>query len=169
MNIIHADIKPGNFLLVAGQLKLIDFGLAMEEIPGQSYVEKQQMLGTKEFMSPEVLSAYKFENGEIDREAMANRDSIKYTKMVDIWALGIILYNIVYETQPFSNVPGRLINSYSRRVIDIFAGGKNARIQAFANPDLPVEFSPIDNIDPALLVRMVFELSPGSYFFCRTL
>ena len=107
MNIIHADIKPGNFLLVAGQLKLIDFGLAMEEIPGQSYVEKQQMLGTKEFMSPEVLSAYKFENGEIDREAMANRDSIKYTKMVDIWALGIILYNIVYETQPFSNVPGR--------------------------------------------------------------
>merc|ERR1711879_231119 len=109
MNIIHADIKPGNFLLVAGQLKLIDFGFAMETIPGQQdYVQKKNLFGTKEYMSPEVLAGYKIENGEIDKEAMMNSDGVKYSKMVDIWALGIILYHTVYEMLPFSSVPGQL-------------------------------------------------------------
>ena len=84
MNIIHADIKPGNFLMVAGQLKLIDFGFAMETIPGRStsileintdhsflgqqdYVQKKSLFGTKDFMSPEVFAGYIFENGEIDK------------------------------------------------------------------------------------------------------
>ena len=95
------------------------------------------MLGTKDFMSPEVLSSYKYENGEIDREAMLDNKPIKYTKMVDIWAMGIILYNIVYATQPFCNIPG----------------GRNSRIRAIANPDIPVEFPMIDNLDPALVVK----------------
>ena len=55
INILHADIKPGNFLLVAGELKLIDFGLAMELVPGQEYVQKKYLLGTKDYMSPEVM------------------------------------------------------------------------------------------------------------------
>jgi serine/threonine-protein kinase TTK/MPS1 len=35
-SVIHADIKPSNFLMVAGQLKLIDFGLAIEVPVGKS-------------------------------------------------------------------------------------------------------------------------------------
>ena len=27
-NIVHSDLKPANFVLVSGQLKLIDFGIA---------------------------------------------------------------------------------------------------------------------------------------------
>ena len=56
INIIHADIKPGNYLLVAGELKLIDFGLAMELVPGYEYVLKKNIMGTKEYMSPEVCT-----------------------------------------------------------------------------------------------------------------
>ena len=124
MNIIHADIKPGNFLMVAGQLKLIDFGLAMECIPGKTYlilwffitsdvsgqdfVQKRNLLGTKDYMSPEILSGYIIENGELDREAMMESEGVRYTKMVDIWALGIILYNTIFTTQPFCNVPGNM-------------------------------------------------------------
>ena len=124
MNIIHADIKPGNFLMVAGQLKLIDFGLAMECIPGKKYlklcffitsddsgqdfVQKRNLLGTKDYMSPEILSGYIIENGELDREAMMESEGVRYTKMVDIWALGIILYNTIFTTQPFCNVPGNM-------------------------------------------------------------
>ena len=37
-----------------------------------------------------------------------NSDGVKYSKMVDIWALGIILYHTVYEMLPFSSVPGQL-------------------------------------------------------------
>ena len=28
LGVIHSDLKPANFMIVAGQLKLIDFGIA---------------------------------------------------------------------------------------------------------------------------------------------
>ena len=45
---------------------------------GQEYVQKKNIIGTREFMSPEVLAGYIIENGEVDREAMMESDGVKY-------------------------------------------------------------------------------------------
>lgn len=137
-NMIHADIKPGNFLLVAGELKIIDFGMAMEMSPGQDYVLRKFIGGTKAFMSPEIWASYVIEDGEIDREAMGSSEGVKFSTKCDIWALGIILYQIVYGCVPFASVPG----------------GRLAKIKAMGSLYHPVEFEDVDNLDIELLDTM---------------
>ena len=50
---------------------------------GQEFVQKKNIIGTREFMSPEVLAGYIIENGEVDREAMMESDGVKYV-LVDV-------------------------------------------------------------------------------------
>lgn len=53
--IIHSDLKPANFLMVRGALKLIDFGIASSVQSDKTSVIKDTQLGTYNFMSPEAL------------------------------------------------------------------------------------------------------------------
>lgn len=52
--IIHSDLKPANFLLVSGRLKLIDFGIASSQGDMTSVV-KEVTTGTWNYMSPEAI------------------------------------------------------------------------------------------------------------------
>lgn len=54
-HIIHSDLKPGNFLFVKGQLKLIDFGIAKSMPPEATSVVRDSLMGTLSYISPEVL------------------------------------------------------------------------------------------------------------------
>lgn len=55
--VIHADLKPANFLLVCGRLKLIDFGIASAISGDATSVVRSQAAGTYSYISPEALSA----------------------------------------------------------------------------------------------------------------
>ncbi len=87
--IVHRDIKPGNILISAhGEIKLADFGIAStEKEGGDSLTQDGSTLGTPSYMPPEQFSETK-----------------KVDKRADIYAMGIMLYEMVTGKKPF---PGK--------------------------------------------------------------
>ena len=79
-NIIHRDIKPENILIgKKGLLKLCDFGWAKE----LTLENRSTFCGTVEYMAPEIVGSENYDFG------------------VDIWSLGILLYEMVIGHSPF--------------------------------------------------------------------
>lgn len=90
--VCHRDIKPDNFLISNGTLKLSDFGLAMH-LPKKQLL--QEKCGTPAFMAPEQHSLPSQSPG--------------YGLPVDIWAAGISLYMIMFGGKhPFLTERGTL-------------------------------------------------------------
>src|ERR1700756_965034 len=53
--IVHADLKPANFLIVEGQLKLIDFGIATAIRADTTNIVRENQMGTVNYMAPEAF------------------------------------------------------------------------------------------------------------------
>ncbi|VDK80686.1 unnamed protein product [Litomosoides sigmodontis] len=92
--IVHSDLKPANFLLVSGNLKLIDFGIASAIPINKTSVIKDTQMGTLSYMPPEAIagSSTSIHDG---------KEIYKVRKKCDVWALGCILYNMVYGHTPY--------------------------------------------------------------------
>jgi serine/threonine-protein kinase TTK/MPS1 len=55
-SIVHTDLKPANFLLVKGHLKLIDFGIAGAIQDDTVNIYREHLVGTTNYMSPEAIT-----------------------------------------------------------------------------------------------------------------
>ncbi|CAD8077546.1 unnamed protein product [Paramecium primaurelia] len=79
--VMYRDYKPENLIVDdTGYLKLIDFGTAKLNQPGQKTFT---IIGTPHYMAPEVISGK------------------GYNQMVDLWSVGVMLYEFVCGGLPF--------------------------------------------------------------------
>lgn len=83
--IIHRDIKPQNLLVdEEGNVKITDFGIATT-LSATSYTQTNSVIGTVHYLSPEQA-----------RGGVATNQS-------DIYALGIVMYELLTGELPFSD------------------------------------------------------------------
>jgi serine/threonine protein kinase len=83
LGIVHRDIKPANIMITAdGRVKLTDFGIA--HMVDGTRLTGSGVIGTPAYMAPEQLQG------------------LAVTPAVDLWALGVTLYDAVAGRNPFA-------------------------------------------------------------------
>ncbi len=99
--IIHRDLKPSNLILVntaskRDQLKVLDFGIAKilqaEDVPQDARTMDGAFIGTPPYASPEQASGHAI-------------------PLSDIYSVGVILYEFLTGSRPFSGRPAFVVAS----------------------------------------------------------
>ncbi len=79
--IVHRDLKPANLFMEEGIVKIGDYGLAKLITPSHG-TEHSESIGTCHYMAPEIASG-------------------KYHKPIDIYSIGVILFEMLTGRVPF--------------------------------------------------------------------
>ena len=116
--VVHRDVKPANLLLVDDgwpgppPVKLTDFGIAraLPALRQAGAAPAQDLSGTPAYMAPEQFLL----------EAADHR--------ADLWAAGIVLFELLAARKPFAGNPTQLA---------VKVAGEDAPSLAEARPDLP--------------------------------
>ncbi|OHT16522.1 AGC family protein kinase [Tritrichomonas foetus] len=81
LGIVYRDLKPENILLdINGHIKITDFGLSKDLLETESTTT---FCGTSEYLAPEVVM------------------QLPYSYPIDIWALGVLTYEMILGYTPF--------------------------------------------------------------------
>ena len=128
-NIVHRDIKPGNIVVTNdGTVKVVDFGIA--RLTDTSSTSSGMLIGTIDYMSPEQIRGEKVDGRS------------------DIWAVGVMMYEILTYTKPFQGgnitaVMFAIVSQEPKSLLDL-------------RPDLPPELDEV--------MRRIFKKEPAERF-----
>jgi len=101
--VVHRDIKCSNLLVTQGmQIKITDFGTAL---PIRYTKDEQSLTGTPQYIAPEVFTDF------------------QYTIASDMYAFGIVLWQLATRRSPWSSYP----NLYM--IVDAVLQGKRPPIE----------------------------------------
>jgi serine/threonine protein kinase len=118
-NIIHRDIKLHNVLIKHThqgiEFKISDFGFACYDLCGMNNKDIDwddilckkyyKLCGTPYYMAPEIiLNMNKMENITMYKQQTRKSNVLIYNKRIDIWSLGICIYELMFNLLPFSNI-----------------------------------------------------------------
>ncbi|KAK3327235.1 kinase-like domain-containing protein [Cercophora scortea] len=87
-HVIHRDIKPENILVgIHGEIKISDFGWSVHAPSNR----RTTVCGTLDYLPPEMIKPGNADNS--------------YDEKVDLWALGVLMYEFLVGEAPFEDTP----------------------------------------------------------------
>jgi len=127
--ICHRDLKPENLIVdEKGYLHLIDFGTAKTITNHRG--RTQTIIGTPHYMAPEILTGK------------------GYSFCVDIWSMGICMYELMTGMVPFGE--------------DVLDPYDTYKIIIEGNLNFPKEFATLENEEAMALIRQLLDRVPES-------